>query len=72
MTVLFLEAGDCVPADGKLAECASLKVDESALTGESLSVENLWMRFRKERLLVIRRIGYFQEVLLRTDGELLK
>ena len=36
---MIIEAGDCIPADGKLLECASLKVDESALTGESLSVE---------------------------------
>lgn len=36
---VVIEAGDCVPADGKLLSAVSLKVDESALTGESLSAE---------------------------------
>lgn len=37
--IVLLDAGDYIPADGRLLECASLKVDESALTGESLGVE---------------------------------
>ncbi len=36
---VVIEAGDCIPADGKLLSCVSLEVDESALTGESLAVE---------------------------------
>ena len=37
--IVYLDAGDYIPADGRILECASLKTDESALTGESLGVE---------------------------------
>ncbi|MCD7820594.1 MAG: cation-translocating P-type ATPase [Clostridiales bacterium] len=36
--VILLEAGDAVPADARILESASLKVEESALTGESVPV----------------------------------
>ena len=37
--IVYLEAGDSVCADGRILENASLKINESALTGESLNVE---------------------------------
>ncbi|MBQ8907873.1 MAG: cation-translocating P-type ATPase [Clostridia bacterium] len=36
--VVLLEAGDAIPADCRLLECADLQVEEAALTGESLPV----------------------------------
>ena len=37
--ILLLEAGDQIPADGRLIECASLQTNESALTGESTNID---------------------------------
>ena len=37
--IIILEAGDSVPADARILECASMKIEEAALTGESVPVD---------------------------------
>ena len=47
--IIVLEAGDAVPADARIIECASMKIEEAALTGESVPVD------KKEETLKIGR-----------------
>lgn len=46
--IIVLEAGDAVPADARLIECASLKIEEAALTGESVPVTKTADALRSE------------------------
>ncbi len=39
--IVMLEAGNLVPADGRLLSCVNLKIEEAALTGESEAVEKV-------------------------------
>ncbi len=53
--LLVLEAGDCIASDGRLVECFNLKVDESALTGESVPVEKISSILDKEEIPLAER-----------------
>ena len=53
--LLVLKAGDCIASDGRLVECFNLKVDESALTGESVPVEKISSILDKEEIPLAER-----------------
>jgi len=48
--IIALEAGDIVPADGRLISVSSLKIDEAALTGESHSIEKIVDALKEDEL----------------------
>ncbi|MFD2629774.1 cation-translocating P-type ATPase [Oceanobacillus kapialis] len=62
--VVFLEAGDYVPADGRVLESGSLKVDEGMLTGESEAVEKETKMIEEEVALGDRKNMVFSSSLI--------
>ena len=53
--IIFLEAGQYIPADARLISCTYMKTDESALTGESAAIEkNAELVLEKDTLLAER------------------
>ncbi len=55
--VILLEAGNVIPADIRFIKIHSLKVDESALTGESENVEKNVKKLESENLVLADRIN---------------
>ena len=62
--IVFLEAGDYVPADGRVIESGSLKVNEGMLTGESEAVEKSTEAITGEAALGDRRNMVFSSSLV--------
>jgi Ca2+-transporting ATPase len=62
--VVFLEAGDKVPADGRILEVTSLQVIESSLTGESMPVEKLSQTLPEDMALADRKNMVFMGTII--------
>lgn len=55
--IVLIEAGDFVPADLRLLEAASLKIEEAALTGESVPAEKQTMLLEKADIVIGDRVN---------------
>lgn len=58
--LVFVEAGDVIPADGRLMDVNHLECDESALTGESMPAEKNLSLLSKDTLLADQRNMVFK------------
>ncbi|MDE3027614.1 MAG: HAD-IC family P-type ATPase, partial [Paracoccaceae bacterium] len=68
--IVILDAGDAVPADLRLVECANLHVDESTLTGESVAVSKSVNPVSKDARLADRHSMLFKGTALTRGGAL--
>lgn len=68
--IIVLEQGDKVPADARLIEAINLKVDESALTGESISVSKHTEAISKKVVVAERKNIVFMNTIV-TNGRAL-
>ncbi|MEO3944983.1 calcium-translocating P-type ATPase, SERCA-type [Gorillibacterium sp. CAU 1737] len=55
--VVLMEAGDYIPADLRLIEAASLKIEEAALTGESVPAEKNTAKLDREDVVIGDRVN---------------
>ena len=62
--IIILQSGDKVPADARLINTSSLKVDESALTGESVAVEKDVNLIAEKTLMPDRKNMLYQSTLV--------
>ncbi|MDX2172789.1 MAG: cation-translocating P-type ATPase [Bacteroidota bacterium] len=52
--IIYIEAGDMIPADGRILKASQVQIDESALTGESLPVEKHTNKLNEDTTLAER------------------
>ncbi|MBQ3115576.1 MAG: calcium-translocating P-type ATPase, PMCA-type [Clostridia bacterium] len=53
--IILIESGDKIVADGRIIECEQLRVDESALTGESVAVQKTAQVINKQNVTLAER-----------------
>jgi P-type Ca2+ transporter type 2C len=58
--LVYIEAGDMIPADGRIFTASQLQIDESSLTGESIPVEKQTAKIDADTILAERKNMLFK------------